>query len=315
MSAYPRHVGKTARQPLQGTAARRNTGTSGATVPLLNAANTWSGTQTMSAKPLELAEGAAVASAATTDIWTPADGNTVHVTGTTTITSFGTAPQAGAFRWVIFDGALTLTHGANLSLPGSTNITTAADDIAYVYADTTTQFDVLYFKKSGVATVVSASGFTLGTEQATTSGTTVDFTGIPAGTKMIVVSLVGFSTNGTTAIIIQLGDAGGIETTGYTSAATRLENAAGVVAGASTAGFSLAASQGAGNTYHGLAVLSLENSSAFTWAYNSNLGDSGGLVYNGGGTKSLSAELTQLRLTTASANTFDAGAVNITYIG
>lgn len=96
------------------------------------------------------AEGAAVASAGTTDIWAN-DGNTVHITGTTTITSFGTAPQGGAWRKVIFDGALTLTHGANLSLQGSANITTAADDIAFVYADTTTQFDVLYFRKDGSA--------------------------------------------------------------------------------------------------------------------------------------------------------------------
>ena len=96
------------------------------------------------------AEGAAVASAGTTNIWA-GDGNTLHITGTTTITSFGTAPQAGAWKKVIFDGALTLTHGANLSLPGSANITTAADDMAFVYADTTTQFDVIYFKKSGAA--------------------------------------------------------------------------------------------------------------------------------------------------------------------
>lgn len=108
------------------------------------------------------AEGAAVASAATTDIWAN-DGNTLHITGTTTITSFGTAPQAGAWRKVIFDGALTLTHAASLSLPGSANITTAADDIAFVYADTTTQFDVLYFKKDGGAIATGAASTLTGT--------------------------------------------------------------------------------------------------------------------------------------------------------
>lgn len=111
---------------------------------------------TMSGTSIIEAEGADVASAATTDIWTT-DGNTRHITGTTTITSFGTAPQAGAWMKVIFDGALTLTHGANLSLPGSANITTAADDFAFVYADTTTQFDVLYFKKNGTP-IVAATG-------------------------------------------------------------------------------------------------------------------------------------------------------------
>ncbi len=114
-------------------------------------------TITMSSKPIEFAEGGDVASATTTDIWGGDDGNTVHVTGTTTITSMGTAPQAGAFRWVIFDGALTFTHGANLNLPGSANITTAAGDMAYVYADTTTQLDVLYFKKDGTATVSAST--------------------------------------------------------------------------------------------------------------------------------------------------------------
>ena len=100
-------------------------------------------------------ESGAVASATTTDIW--AEAGTVHVTGTTTITSFGTAPQAGAWKKVIFDGALTLTHGANLNLPGSANITTAANDWALVYADTTTLFRVLYFKLNGEAVVTELS--------------------------------------------------------------------------------------------------------------------------------------------------------------
>ena len=113
----------------------------------------FSGDITMTAASIFQAEGAAVASAATTDIWAVSDGDTVHVTGTTTITSLGTAPQAGCWKKIVFDGALILTHGANLSLPGSRNITTAADDIAFVYADTTTQFDLVYFPKSAVGNI------------------------------------------------------------------------------------------------------------------------------------------------------------------
>lgn len=137
-----------------GTAATKNTGTSGDAVPLLNGANTWSGAQTLTGSSIIEAEGADVASAATTNIWAT-DGNTRHITGTTTITSFGTAPQAGAWQKVIFDGVLTLTHSANLNLPGAANITTAAGDFAFVYADTTTQFDVLYFRADGTAVVAS----------------------------------------------------------------------------------------------------------------------------------------------------------------
>ena len=104
------------------------------------------------AQAIDESEGTPVASGATTDIWLT-DGNTVHITGTTTITSFATAARIGAWRKVIFDGILILTDGANLNLPGAANITTAADDFAYVYAETTTLFKVIYFKVDGSAVV------------------------------------------------------------------------------------------------------------------------------------------------------------------
>ncbi len=53
----------------------------------------------------------------------------VDVTGTTTITSLGTAP-AGLKRTLRFTGALTLTYnGTSLILPGSTDIVTEAGDV------------------------------------------------------------------------------------------------------------------------------------------------------------------------------------------
>lgn len=116
--------------------------------PAIGGTRNVSGVTNMSAA-INFAEGSDVASAGTTDIWSTT-GNTVHVTGTTTITSLGTAPQVGATRWVIFDGALTLTHGANLRLPGAANITTAADDTMLVYADTTTQLDVISYVRAAV---------------------------------------------------------------------------------------------------------------------------------------------------------------------
>jgi len=107
------------------------------------------GTITMSGKSFIEAEGAAVASAASCNIWAT-DGNTAHVTGTTTITDFATAPQAGAWKKIIFDDALILTQGANLNVNGGgANVTTAAGDMAFVYADTTTQMGVFVVRKSG----------------------------------------------------------------------------------------------------------------------------------------------------------------------
>ena len=56
---------------------------------------------------------------------------------------------------------------------------------------------------------------TAGTVVASTSGVAIDFTSIPSWVKRITVNLDGVSTNGTSTYQIQLGDAGGPETTGY----------------------------------------------------------------------------------------------------
>lgn len=70
-----------------------------------------------------------LASAATVDIGAQLT-TVLNITGTTTITSFGT--NYNGPRFLRFAGALTLTHGAALVLPGAANITTAAGDAAIV---------------------------------------------------------------------------------------------------------------------------------------------------------------------------------------
>lgn len=75
-----------------------------------------------------------IASAATCDIGAE-DEEFLNVTGTTTITSFGTV-RAGTVRRLLFADALTLTHNAtSLILPGSANITTAAGDVAVMISE------------------------------------------------------------------------------------------------------------------------------------------------------------------------------------
>ena len=181
----------------------------------LTTGGTITGDFTMSGASVVETEGAAVASATTTNIWAT-DGNTVHITGTTSITSFGTAPQAGAWMKLVFDDALTLTHAANLNLPGSANITTAAGDFAFVYADTTTQFDVLYFKKDGSAVVQAAAaagtltGTTLAANVVTSSLTAVGtiVTGVWTGTTVAVANGgTGATTAGGAATALGLGTA------------------------------------------------------------------------------------------------------------
>jgi len=74
-------------------------------------------------------QGADIASASTTNLAT-STGVYVNITGTTTITAFGTA-NAGVERICKFAGSLTLTYNAtSVILPGGANIVTAAGDIA-----------------------------------------------------------------------------------------------------------------------------------------------------------------------------------------
>ena len=85
----------------------------------------------------------------------------VH-TVTRDILSFGTAPYAGATKLVIFDGSNVVIHSANCRLPGASNITTAAADTCLVYADTTTQMDILNYPFVSKATLYTKNRTVLG---------------------------------------------------------------------------------------------------------------------------------------------------------
>lgn len=151
-------------------------------------------------------------------------------------------------------------------------------------------------------------GVTLGTEQASTSGTSIDFTGIPAGVRRITVHFVGLSTNGTSPLLVQIGDSGGIETTGYVTFAGRETSSN------STAGFIIHSALVAAATWHGKCILSMEDSTDNTWTGIGFLGAAGEAHNTSGGSKATSAVLDRVRVTTAAgADTFDAGVINISY--
>jgi hypothetical protein len=85
------------------------------------------GTDYILMNPQKYTHGADIASATTTNLDT-ATGDLVDVTGTTTITAI--TLSEGRCCTVRFTGALTLTNGASLVLPGGANITTIAGDMA-----------------------------------------------------------------------------------------------------------------------------------------------------------------------------------------
>lgn len=151
------------------------------------------------------------------------------------------------------------------------------------------------------------SAVTAATAQASTSGTSIDFTGIPSWVKRITVMFSGVSTNGTSNILVQLGDAGGFETTGYTSGSS--------YSGAdsfSTAGYLVLFAVSASLTYSG--SFQLTNVSGNVWVISGNITNSSTAVWSSSGSKTLSDTLTQVRITTVNGtDTFDAGTINILY--
>lgn len=154
----------------------------------------------------------------------------------------------------------------------------------------------------------NVSGLALATEQTTTSGTAFDFTGIPSGVKRVTVMINTVSLSGTDNLLVQLGDSGGFEVTGYDSSSSYATTSIG-----DTTGFT-AAFTAAGNSHSGHMVLTRVNDSHL-WVESHSVRRDGGSNTNthGGGDKTLSGELTQIRVTRSGTNTFDAGSINIMY--
>src|SRR5688572_20668647 len=97
-----------------------------------------------------------VASATTCDIGA-ATTNYVNITGTTTITGFGTV-AAGTLRLIRFNAALTLTYnGTSLILPSAADIATAAGDHAVAVSLGSGNWRVLWYERvSGKALIAPA---------------------------------------------------------------------------------------------------------------------------------------------------------------
>lgn len=155
------------------------------------------------------------------------------------------------------------------------------------------------------------SSIVSGTAQASTSGTSIDFTSIPSWVKRITVMFNGVSTSGTSAPLIQLGISTGVISTGYISTANRTDQLNGTNGLSSTAGFVIS-SVLAANTISGQIIITTLSSNI--WVCSHTLKTSTALVEFGGGDITLSGTLDRVRITTVNgSDTFDAGSINILY--
>ena len=167
----------------------------------------------------------------------------------------------------------------------------------------------------GTSTLTPSNIIKSGTAVASTSGTSIDFTGIPSWVKRVTVMLSGVSTNGTSHVLIQIGTSSGVTTTGYLGAGTLTASTS--ATSYFTTGFGVYNNYGATEVTHGCARISLLNQSTNLWAADGVLALSAGTnaaTKAVAGTVTLSGTLDRIRITTVNGtDTFDAGSINIMY--
>jgi hypothetical protein len=148
----------------------------------------------------------------------------------------------------------------------------------------------------------------LETAKASTSGTSVDFTGIPSWVKRVTVMFGAVSTNGSSIILLQLGS-GSVQTTGYSG--TIWTDAS---SGQFTTGFPVFSPVGAANNAAG--IVQLISMGSNVWAQSGILAfgnvQSTGWSSAGFTQSSLSGALDRIRITTVNGtDTFDGGSLNL----
>lgn len=148
---------------------------------------------------------------------------------------------------------------------------------------------------------------------ASTSGQVIDFLNIPSGVKVITVMLNAVSSNGVSNLLVQIGDSGGIENSGYAGASTNFTNGTLGMQNFGGAGFTVFDITAAGAVHHG--HFTLTNISGNIWVCSGIISRSDttrATILSG--TKTLSATLDRVRVTTNTGfDVFDAGSINIFY--
>jgi len=191
-----------------------------------------------------------------------------------------------------------------LALTSDTLVTAASGQIEY---------NGQFFGTDSAGSRAQLQRIVRATAVASTSGTSIDFTNIPAWVERITVMFSGVSLSASANLLIQLGVSGTPETSGYTSVGN-VTTAAGVAQATSTAGFIIYAGTA---SYLQNGAVRLHNITGNTWVADGVLCNTTTQNYTAfvAGSKALAGVANMVRITSTSTDTFDAGTVNIIYEG
>jgi len=162
-----------------------------------------------------------------------------------------------------------------------------------------------------LSSTITTQKITTPASQVTTSGTNFDFTGIPSTAKRITVIGNGVSLTGTDSPMVRLGTGGGFVSAGYSSAVSTIAGVS-TNTNAFTSGFGVGWNVAAEANTFTCVLTRVATSNAWTYS-SSGLRSVAGANTIGAGSITLGAALTQVQLTRAGTDTFDAGVVSITW--
>ncbi len=156
----------------------------------------------------------------------------------------------------------------------------------------------------------STSNIRLQTAIAAAAQTAIDFTGIPSWINRVTVTGRGVSTNGTSALILRIGD-GAVVITGYLGAVS-VTSGATVASAAETTGCLLTGTIAATTVFRFTATITRQTGNSWVIGGTGAFNAAGASFY--GSDITLTGNLDRVRLTTlGGADTFDAGSVSISW--
>jgi hypothetical protein len=157
-------------------------------------------------------------------------------------------------------------------------------------------------------TVTANTQNALGTEFATTSGASFEWTGLPTWVRQIIVSFNEVSVVGTTDLLVQFSDSGGLINTGYVSTSAS-NNGSNFVD--STSGF-IIDGLSAGNDISGHMIITKVDTD--TWVSSGSTKMNTSSLYFFAGRLTAAGTVTSIRIA-LTGSTFNGGTANIWYVG
>lgn len=157
---------------------------------------------------------------------------------------------------------------------------------------------------------LQADNINRGTAVATTSGTAVDFTGIPSWAKRVTVILSNVGLTAAENVLLQLGTSGGVVSTGYTTNRGLIIGGTATVTSIDvTTSFVVGVGNASGDRHSG--VFTMVNQTGNVWVGNGIFMNNAARTLMTVGYIDLGAQLDRVRISRSGTSTFAAGSVNI----